>query len=93
LTWLDPNLVTSIRAACYLALIFLIVYDLPFVSREHRVHLFAMLLWLLALFLSVVALAGGNAELYAFIRDYFSTVALLLVVLAHLYWINKRGKT
>ncbi len=90
---IDPKFLSVLRAVLYLILIFLIVFDLPTITNHyHRILLVALLAWLGVLFISAIVLLLGFDSTYLDIRDYGSTTALTLVVLAHIYWLNHRNK-
>lgn len=90
---IDTTFLAVLRAMLYLVLIFLIVFDFPAIPNlYHRILLIALLLWLGILFTSSVFLLFGFNEVYTDMRDFGSTSALVLVVLAHIYWLNRRGE-
>lgn len=89
---MDEAFLAAARGFLYLAAIFLIAFDLPLVSREHKLLLLSLGFFFGVLVVASVFLATGNLTGYAFFRDYMATGALVCMVLAHVYWLNRRNK-
>lgn len=89
---MDTTTLAVVRTVFYLALLFLIAFDIPAAhDRQHRVVLVAMMLWLLMLLMASLSLVLLKIEAYVWIRDVGLTITTGLVLASHLYWLNRRG--
>lgn len=82
-----------LQAICCWGLTFLILYDIPVVpQRAHRLVLLAWSFWTFASGIVAFFLATNQSAWHEVARDRGLTIAVFVVAVTHLYWMNRRGR-